>query len=110
MNYLLRHIRKFTRYDGEQHRRQSFSCNLLSLELVIFSPSPGNHMTAVGGSGSGPVVQRVGPFDQPQDTVLKLKSNTVYRSFVTYRTRFSQVFSYIKQLRQKDSRQSRVTL
>ena len=34
----------------------------------------------------------------------------MYRSFVTYRTRFSQVFSYIIQLRQKDSRQKCVTL
>ena len=33
-----------------------------------------------------------------------------YRSFVTYRTRFSHVFSYIIQLRRKDSRQSCVTL
>ena len=32
------------------------------------------------------------------------------RYFVTNRTRFSQVFSYIIQLRQKDSRQSFVTL
>ena len=34
----------------------------------------------------------------------------MYRSFVTYRTRFSEDFSYIIQLRQKDSRQSYVTL
>ena len=34
----------------------------------------------------------------------------VYRSFVTYRTRFSQVFSYIIQLRRNDSRESCVTL
>ena len=33
-----------------------------------------------------------------------------YRSFATYRTRFSQVFSYIIQLRRKDSRESCVTL
>ena len=35
---------------------------------------------------------------------------TFYRSFVTYRTRFSQVFSYVIKLRQKDSRESCVTL
>ena len=34
----------------------------------------------------------------------------IYRSFRTYRTRFSQVFSYIMQLRRKDSRESCVTL
>ena len=35
---------------------------------------------------------------------------TIYRSFVSYRIRLSQVFSYIVQLRQKGSRQSCVTL
>ena len=33
----------------------------------------------------------------------------LYRSFVTYRTRFSQVFSNIIQLRRKDSQESCVT-
>ena len=36
--------------------------------------------------------------------------DVIYRSFVTYRTRFSQVFSYIIQLREKGSRGSCVTL
>ena len=39
-----------------------------------------------------------------------LHKGVSYSSFVTYRTRFSQVFSSIIQLRQKDSRQSCVTL
>ena len=41
---------------------------------------------------------------------IELEEQGLYRSFVTYKTRFSQVLSYIIQLRQKDTRQSCITL
>ena len=50
-----------------------------------------------------PIINRFASTNEPL-------SDFNYRSFVIYRTRFSQVFSYIIQLRPSDSRESCVTL
>ena len=92
-----------------------------------FSLTPGsielgsNHTCATGHEGSKPGIATfyIGSYClsvwyKAQDsavlmTFVRFRSKW-YRSFETYRTRFSQDVSYIIQLRQKDSRENCVTL